>query len=254
MNKLHRRGFLKVSSLYAGVLFGINLFGTQALAGDSQGLGKAQVKVAVLSASGRAGKLITQEALAKGLSVTAFVRDSKKLADISNANLKVVQKDIFSLTASDLSGFDIIIDAFGEWQNLELHKKHLEHLASVLKGNNAKFLIVGGAGSLYMDKSHTTQLIDTPSFPDEFKPLASAQAEGLAFLRTGAITNWVHVSPPADFVFDAPKTGKYKIIGEEFEVNAKGESKGSYADYAAAMIEIALDPKYNKERVGVIGL
>lgn len=254
MDRLQRRDFLKVSSLYAGVLFGINLFGTQALAGDSQGLGKAQVKVAVLSASGRAGKLITQEALAKGLNVVAFVRDRKKLSGVNSANLKVVQKDTFLLSASDLSGFDIIIDAFGEWQNVELHKKHLEYLASILKGNNAKFLIVGGAGSLYMDKSHTTRLIDTPSFPDEYKPLASAQAECLELLRTGVITNWVFVSPPAEFIFDAPKTGKYKIIGEEFELNANGESKVSYADYATAMIEIALNPKYNKERVGVIGL
>ena len=66
--------------------------------------------------------------------------------------------------------------------------------------------------------------------------------------------NWVYVSPPAVFIPDAPKSGKYKIIGEEFELNSKGESKISYADYAIAMIEIALDSTYSKQRVGVIGL
>ena len=65
--------------------------------------------------------------------------------------------------------------------------------------------------------------------------------------------NWVFVSPPAVFIPDAPKSGTYKIIGEEFEVNNKGESKASYADFASAMIEVALDSKYSKQRVGVIG-
>lgn len=252
MSNISRRGFLKIGT---GSLLGLTLLSTLSFAQDL-GAGASGKKVAVLSASGRAGKLITKEALEKGLSVTAFVRDSKKLADIKNANLKVVEKDIFALKSSDLSGFDIIIDAFGEWQDLSLHKKHIEHLASALKGTSAKLLVVGGAGSLYMDKSHTTRLMDTPSFPEAYMGVATATAEVLTYLRgQNLVKNWVYVCPPADFVFDAPKSGKYKIIGEEFEVNANGESKGSYADYAAAMIEAALSDKYQGGvRVGVIGL
>lgn len=105
-----------------------------------------------------------------------------------------------------------------------------------------------------MDKSHTTRLMDTPSFPDSYKGVANAHGELLEFLRTQKGLNWVYVSPPAEFVADGAKSGKYKIIGEEFEVNAKGESKGSYADYASAMIDIAQNPKLNQVRVGVIGL
>lgn len=249
-----RRKFVQTTAILslAGVL-GLNLANaTSTDASRNSNKKGATMKIAVLAASGRSGKLITDEALAKGYAVSAFVRDSKKLE--SKPNLSIIQKDIFSLSASDLQGFDVIIDCFGEWKELSLHKKHIEHLVKILKGNKAKFLVVGGAGSLYMDKSHTTQLIDTPNFPDEYKPLASAQTEGLKVLRGVSDINWVFVSPPAEFIPDAPKSGKYKIIGEEFEVNDKGESKGSYADYASAMIEIAENPKYSKERVGVIGL
>ena len=210
------------------------------------------MKIAVLCASGKAGKLIVEEAINKSLEVSAFVQDSNKAR--FDSKVCVVQKDIFTLESSDLQDFDVIIDAFGEWQNLSLHKAHMEHLVQILSGNRAKFLAVGGAGSLYMDTSHTTMLMDTPDFPKEYLPVARATAEVLEVLRLSNKINWVYVSPPAVFIPDAPKSGKYKIIGEEFELNSKGESKISYADYAIAMIEIALDSTYSKQRVGVIGL
>ncbi len=210
------------------------------------------MKIAVLCASGKAGKLIVEEAINKGLEVSAFVRNSTKAR--FDSRVRVVQKDIFALESSDLQDFDVIIDAFGEWQNLSLHKAHMEHLVQILSGNRAKFLVVGGAGSLYMDKEHSVMFMDTSDFPQEYIPVAKATAEVLEVLRPNNKINWVYVSPPAVFIPDAPKSGKYKIIGEEFEVNSKGESKISYADYAIAMIEIALDSTYSKQRVGVIGL
>ena len=210
------------------------------------------MKIAVLCANGKAGKLIVEEAINKRLEVRAVVRESNKSR--FDSKVCVVQKDILTLESSDLQGFDVIIDAFGWWQNLSLHKAHMEHLVQILSGNRAKFLVVGGAGSLYMDTSHATMLMDTPDFLKEYMPVAKATAEVLEVLRLNNKINWVYVSPPAVFIPDAPKSGKYKIIGEEFELNSKGESKISYADYASAMIEIALDSTYSKQRVGVIGL
>lgn len=210
------------------------------------------MKIAVLAANGKAGRLIVAEAIERGAEVVAFVRDMSKAS--FDKRVKVVQKDIFALESSDLQGFEIIIDAFGEWQNLSLHKSHMEHLVKILSGSAARFLVVGGAGSLYMDTTHTTMLMNTPDFLKEYIPVAKATAEVLEVLRLNNKINWVYVSPPAVFIPDAPKSGKYKIIGEEFELNSKGESRASYADYASAMIEIALDSTYSKQRVGVIGL
>ena len=210
------------------------------------------LQVAVLAASGKAGSLIVSEAVSRGAKVSAFVRNAKKANFTSD--VRVVQKDIFDLEVKDLEGFDIIIDAFGEWKDLHLHKKHIEHLAKILKGSKAKFLVVGGAGSLYIDESRSMRLYDTKDFPDEYRALSKAQGEALDFLRNVDDVNWVFVSPAAIFVYEGEKSGKYKIIGEIFEVNDKGESKVSYKDYASAMLDIALDPKYSKQRVGVIGL
>ncbi len=246
---MKRREFLK-KSLSVSVAFGL---GVPSLLQGAKSTKKGQkMKIAVLAASGKAGRLITDEALNRGYEVSAFVRNAKKLA--LKANLSIVQKDIFALESKDLQGFDAIIDAFGEWSDFSLYKKHGEHLAKILQANPAKFLVVGGAGSLYMDKSHTTMLMDTPTFPKAHKGVAQAHGELLAFLREQKTLNWVYVSPAADFDFKGERTGKYKIAGEEFETNARGESKVSYADYASAMLDIAADTKINRVRVSVIGL
>ena len=246
---MKRRAFLK-SSLLALTAVGL---GVPSFLQGAKSTKKGQkMKIAVLAASGKAGRLITDEALNRGYAVSAFVRNAKKLAP--KANLSIVQKDIFTLESKDLQGFDIIIDAFGEWGDLSLYKKHAEHLVKILQANSAKFLVVGGAGSLYMDKAHTTMLMDTPTFPDAHKGVAKAHGEILALLRQQKAINWVYVSPAADFDFKGEKTGKYKVAGEEFETNANGESKVSYADYASAMLDIAADTKINKIRVSVIGL
>lgn len=208
------------------------------------------MKIAVLAAKGKAGSAIVKEAVNAGFEVSAFARSEVNF----DKRVHCVIKDIFTLNSADLQGFDVIIDAFGEWQDLSLHKKHIEHLIKILQDNPARLLVVGGAGSLYMDKSHTIRLMDTPSFPPEYLGVAAATAEVLETLREEKKIHWVYVCPPAVFLPDAPKSGTYKIIGEEFETNSKNESQCSYADYASAMIEIAKNSKLNRVRVGVIGL
>ena len=89
------------------------------------------MKVAVICANGKAGKLIVKEALQRGLDVTAVVRGENH-SEASN----VIQKDLFDLTAADLAGFDVVIDAFGAWteETLPLHSTSLKHLCEVLSG------------------------------------------------------------------------------------------------------------------------
>lgn len=113
------------------------------------------MKIAVLAASGRAGRLITEEALNRGYSVSAFVRNAEKAKDLAQKGASVVQKDIFALSSADLQGFDVIINAFGEWEDFSLYKKQGAHLAGILADNKAHFLVVGGAWRLvYRQKPH----------------------------------------------------------------------------------------------------
>lgn len=130
------------------------------------------MKIAILCASGKVGKEISKEALKRNLEPVCFVRNSSKMNEFL-PQAKIVQRDLFELDSKDLIDFDIIIiDAFGEWENLSLHKKHIECLSVILQGSKAKLFVVGGAGSLYMDENHTTRLMDMPDFPKEYLDIA----------------------------------------------------------------------------------
>ena len=208
------------------------------------------MNLAVVAASGRVGSKVVAEAAARGVEVTAFVR---RPAEIKGA-AKVIVKDIFDLEKSDLANFDAVVDAFGAWtpETLPLHSTTLKHLCDILSGSETRLLVVGGAGSLYLDKEHTTQLYKTPEFPKEYFPTAQAQAKELEELRGRDDVKWTFVSPAADFRADGERTGKYIFGGEEFIVNAAGESVISYADYALAMVDEILNGNNIRRRICVI--
>lgn len=207
------------------------------------------MKIAVVCANGKAGKLITQEAIERGHDVTAIVRGENK-----SAAKQAIVKDLMDLTSEDLAGFDVIVDAFGAWQpeTLDQHVLTSQHLCDVLSGTEARLLIVGGAGSLYVNPEHAACVADGPDFPAEFLPLANAQASELAKLRDRRDVKWTFLSPAADFQADGERTGAYTLAGEELTLNAAGESIISYADYAIAMVDLAESGEHVGERVSVV--
>lgn len=207
------------------------------------------MKLAVVCANGRVGKLIVQEALDRKLDVTAIVRGENRTATAS-----VIQKDLFDLTASDLDGFDVVIDAFGAWtpETLPQHGTSLKHLCDILSGTKTRLLVVGGAGSLYVNAEHTAQVMDGADFPDAFKPLASNMGKALDELRSRTDVIWIYISPAGDFQADGAKTGKYILAGEELTLNSKGESVISYADYAVAMVDEAVNGDHLRQRISVV--
>lgn len=207
------------------------------------------MKIAVVCANGKAGQLITEEAVNRGLDVTAVVRGENK-----SAAKNVIVKDLFDLTADDLKGFDAVVDAFGAWtpDTLPQHGTTLKHLCDILGGTDTRLLIVGGAGSLYVDPEHTVQVMDGPDFPEMFKPLASAMGAALSELRERNDVKWTYISPAGDFRADGERTGKYILGGEELVLNSKGESVISYADYAIAMVDEIVSGNNIRKRISVV--
>lgn len=192
------------------------------------------MKIAVVCANGNAGKLIVKEAVDRGHDVTAVVRGENQ-----TAAQHALVKDLFDLTSEDLAGFDAVVDAFGAWtsETLPEHSTSLAHLCDILSGTETRLLVVGGAGSLYVNPEHTAVVADGPEFPEAFKPLAAAMAAALVELRRRDDVRWTYISPAADFQADGERTGAYILAGEELRLNDAGESVISYADYAIAMVD-----------------
>lgn len=110
------------------------------------------MKIGIISATGKAGSVILKEATDRGHEVTAIVRNASKLEDKS---LKVLEKDVFDLTAEDVRGFDVVVNAFGAPAGKEnLHVEVGQALINILKdAPNTRLIVVGGAGSLFTDES-----------------------------------------------------------------------------------------------------
>lgn len=198
------------------------------------------MKIAVICANGKAGRLITKEAIERGLDVTAVVRSKNE-----SVATKVIQKDLFDLTTEDLKNFDVVIDCFGAWtpDTIPEIPKAVKHLCDVLKDTNTRLLVVGGAGSLYINKEHTATVDSAPNFPDAFKPLSKVHTEALNFLRGVKNVKWTYISPAGDFQAEGKRIGKYILAGEELTLSKKGQSVISYADYAIAMVDEAISGK-----------
>lgn len=207
------------------------------------------MKIAVVCANGKAGRLITEEAAGRGFEVTAIVRGENKSAAPQSVN-----RDILNITAEDLAGFDVVVDAFGAWteETLPLHSTSLKVLCDVLSGTDTRLLVVGGAGSLYVNQEHTACVADGPDFPDMFKPLAAAMAKGLEELRRRNDVKWTYLSPAADFQAEGRREGIYLLGGEELLLNDRGESVISYADYAIAMVDEIEKGNHIQERISVV--
>ena len=170
------------------------------------------MKIAIVAANGKAGKLIASEAVNRGIEVTAIVRSENR----SSAPTAII-KDALSLTKDDLADFDVVIDAVGGWtaDSIGAIPDVAKHLGQLLAGTKTRLLVVGGAGSLFVNPEHTVTVADAPSFPSDWKPLAAAHAEALAALRAAEGLKWTYVSPACDFRADEPRTGEYKLGGEE---------------------------------------
>ena len=208
------------------------------------------MKVAIIGANGKSGSNLVQEALKQGHDVTAIVRNK----EYKNGDVKVVYKDVFELSKADLEGFDAVISAFAAWapETFPLHKKVAKHLADALSGTKTRLLVIGGAGTLYVDDKGTMAM-NTPGFPPEYMGVAKATAESFFELKGRSDVLWTYVSPAGDYDANGARTGKYVLGGDNLILNSKNESYISYADLALAVIDELKNGAFVQKRFTAVG-
>lgn len=209
------------------------------------------MKIGIIGASGKAGSLILKEALTRGHDVTAIVRDEAKV-QIQGAS--VLEKDVFDLKADDINGFDVVVNAFGAAPGKEhLHVEAGKILIEAMKGApQTKLIVVGGAGSLFVDEAKTIRVLDTPEFPKEYYATAYNQSKNLGDLQNATGIQWTFISPSAFFDPQGNRTGGYTLGKDNLLVNSKGESYVSYADFALAVLDEIENPQHLNQRFTVV--
>ena len=208
------------------------------------------MKIAIIGANGKTGVNLVNEALKQGYDVTAIVRNK----EYKNDDVKVVYKDVLELTKAALEGFDAVISAFAAWtpETFPLHKKVAKHLADALSGTKTRLLVIGGAGTLYVDDKQT-MVMDTPDFPPEYMGVARATAKSFFELKDRSDVLWTYVSPAGDYDANGARTGKYVLGDDNLILNSKNESYISYADLALAVIDELKNGAFVQKRFTAVG-
>ncbi len=205
------------------------------------------MKIGVIGANGKAGRLMVSEAQNRGHEVTAFLRDAEKLP---GATCKVVEKDLFKLTAKDFKGLDAVISAFGlpfgGDHPADAYQTAYAHLIKVFeKLPDTRLLVVGGASSLYQDESKKTRVIE--KFPEAMRKDPQDMTNAYEDLKKSKV-QYTYFSPAIFFDARGIRTGKYKLNDDVVIQNESGESFISYADYAVAMIDEVEQGNYVRKR------
>lgn len=208
------------------------------------------MKIGIIGATGKAGSLIVKEATSRGHEVTAIVRNAAKLTE----EIAVLEKDVFDLKAEDLQVFDVVVNAFGAPAGQEhLHVDAGRVIIEAMKGaSETRLIVVGGAGSLFVDEAQTVRLVETPEFPKEYVPTAFNQGKNLEDLQNTEGIKWTFISPGAFFNPEGKRTGSYQKGKDNLIVNSKGDSYVSYADYAIAVIDEIEKPQHVNERFTLV--
>ncbi len=201
------------------------------------------MKVALIGATGRGGSCILDELVSRGHEVTAIARNIDKLG--ARAGVTAQQGDVADgpgLIAL-LRGHDAAISAV---QFLPTDMRGF--IDSVKAAGVPRFLVMGGAASL--ETADGAKLIDSPHFPPEYVPEASAAIAFLKVLKEEPDLDWTFLSPAA-LIEQGERTGTFRIGGDKLLTDAEGNSRISFQDYAIAMVDELEKNEHSGKRFSV---
>ncbi|MFV8983889.1 NAD(P)-dependent oxidoreductase [Serratia fonticola] len=206
------------------------------------------MKVAIIGATGFVGRRVVDEALARGLQVTAIARQKKDLPD--NANLTVALGDVADgpWLAQQLAGHDVVISAYNPgWAEADLYEKTAKGaqqiLAAVKQSAVKRLLYVGGAGSL--EVAPGVELVDTPQFPENIRPGAQAVRDLRNALKTETQLDWTYLSPAA-LLEPGKRTGQFRLGTTQLLMKGDAPANISVEDLAVAIIDEVEKPQFIK--------
>ncbi|HRQ51355.1 MAG TPA: NAD(P)-dependent oxidoreductase [Agriterribacter sp.] len=215
------------------------------------------MKVALIGASGFVGSAVLTEVLNRGHDVTAIVRHPEKITIQSN-RLSVARGDVMDTAtlAELIKGSDIVISAYNAgWANPDLYNEFLKGSQSIQEATKRsgvkRLIVVGGAGSLFVAPG--VQAVDTPAFPAEWKPGASAARDYLGLLQKEERLAWTFVSPALEMHHGLPRrrTGVYRTGLDNPVFDNNNKSTISVDDLAVAITDEAENPKHVRQRFTV---
>jgi len=208
-------------------------------------------KIVVLGGTGFAGSHIVREALSREWEVVAVARHlpAEKVPGATYAEMDVADASDLGHVTSDADAIVVALHASAPLGSGTLADGVPSLLAAAGK-NQSRLAVVGGAGSSLVAPGGP-RLVDTPDFPEAYKPEALAHSAVLDRLRAATTdVDWFYVSPAAVFGAgtDVAPRGTYRTGGDQLVVAEDGTSSIAGEDLARAVVDEIERPAHHRER------
>lgn len=211
------------------------------------------MRVVLVGASGLVGSKILQELVDRGHSVKAIARDISKFPRMKHVEFESLDINETDKFVNAINAADAVISSFNAgWTNPNLYEDFLKGSIAIEKAviaaGTKRFIVVGGAGSLY-DKDGN-QFVDGADFPSQIKPGATAARDYFNHLKENLILNWTFFSPALEMHpgTSGVRKGVYRTGLNEPVFNDEGRSILSAEDVAVAIVDELEFPHFVKQR------
>jgi uncharacterized protein len=205
------------------------------------------MKIIVFGATGGTGKLIVSQALAKGHSVTAFVRNPDGLTP--DPHLRVVQGDLFDLaTVVDaIRGHRAVLSALGarSRQKADILANAIPVILEAMRQEYVTRLIVLGASGVQRDHGkYQNALTNMAIWLAKKTLLKHPFVDQAAQERLLAASDVDYTIVRAPRLLDGPFTGTYRVLPDALPPGALSISRADVADF---MLQQLTDPRFHRQ-------
>ena len=212
------------------------------------------MKIALIGATGFVGTALLKELTDRGHEVTAISRHPENIK-LKSPLIHPVTGDVLDAqqVAKLVKGYDAVISAYNPgWTNPQIADEIMKGSRTIQAGVKAagvkRFIVIGGAGSLEIAPG--LQLVDSPSFPAEYKAAASAVRDYLREISQEKDLDWTFFSPAILMNHDTSGTrrGHYRLGLDNPVFDDQGNSILSVEDLALVIVDELEHPKHIRQR------
>lgn len=205
------------------------------------------MKIIVFGATGGTGKLIVTQALAKGHSVTAFVRTPEGLPQ--DPHLRVIQGDVFDFGAvvDAVRGHRAVLSALGARtrKREDILARAIPHILEGMRQEYVNRLIVLGAAGTHKDYGKYQNALTTMAlWAAKMTALKYPFIDQAAQERLIAASDVDYTIVRAPRLMNGPFTGKYRVLPDALPPGALRINRADVADF---MLQQLTDPRFHRQ-------
>ena len=188
-------------------------------------------------------------------SIKAFARNTDKVLDSKNVAKVALDVNDVQALATDLKGADVVVSAFNAgWANPNIYEDYLKGAKAIEEATKLagvkRLIVIGGAGSLYVNDQKELQIVDTPDFPEQIKQGALAARDYYNILKQDNELDWTMFSPAPEMHqgTSGERKGTYRLGNDVPVFNAEGRSILSVEDVAVVIADEIENANHIKSR------